>query len=310
MHVLRHLSAAGDGGVTRCHALQVDDLSTHAVAEGVAFDSSLTDSAETSQQLCSHPATTPRTRSTAARRLFASTQRADAASTAAAADLMAEHSGPMSKSMAAGTMRRMLQSVGDSESELLGSVRDSIAAKAAPNQLLQLLLIVKRTAIKRFRDFFPTTVIDICLLLAAACVVGAIHGTDWTLQRFPANTVMAVTTLCTLTSATFLRSFTRVRMMAPVTPGRAATKAVCARGCGKGMVVVGVWAETHMRSVLATEYGCLQEQHMYWREASKGLQTLPYFLGISLVDMYYVVLVRRLPLSGLQTCSKVIWPQI
>lgn len=36
---------------------------------------------------------------------------------------------------------------------------------------------------------------------------------------------------------------------------------------------------------------CLQEQQMYWREASKGLRTLPYFLGISFVDMYYVVLV-------------------
>lgn len=37
---------------------------------------------------------------------------------------------------------------------------------------------------------------------------------------------------------------------------------------------------------------------MYWREASKGLRTLPYFLGISFVDMYYVFLVRCLPLPA------------
>lgn len=44
----------------------------------------------------------------------------------------------------------------------------------------------------------------------------------------------------------------------------------------------------------------MQEQQIYWREASKGLQTLPYFLGISFVDMYYVFLVRCLPLPALR----------
>lgn len=183
------------------------------MAEGVVFDTASTDCTEVSQQLRSHPGApkSPRARggtkgkSTSARRSLE-------ASRALASDgAGSDGSIPMSKSMAAGTMRKMLLSVGDAESELLGSVRDVLAHKDPPNQLLQLLLIIKRTAIKRLREFFPTTVIDISLLLVAACIVGAIHGTDWQLAASPGNSVMVVTTLCTLTSATFLRSFTRVR---------------------------------------------------------------------------------------------------
>eukprot|EP00892_Ulva_mutabilis_P003872 jgi/Ulvmu1/1857/UM012_0013.1 len=214
----------------------------HAVGEGVAFDETVGSSADVSQQLRSHPARSSGERAGIARRLFGSRAHSNDGSGSLAADLVAgDRSSPMNKSMVAGTMRRMMASVGDAESGMLGSVRDSLAQQVPPNQLLQLLLIIKRTALKRFRDFFPTTVIDISLLLAAACVVGAIHGTDWQLQQSPGQTVMAATTLCTLTSATFLRSFTR-------------------------------------------------EQQMYWREASKGLRTLPYFLGISFIDMYYVIL--------------------
>ena len=183
-----------------------------ALAEGVAFESDTADSAEVSQQLRSHPARSPRSRAGIARRLFGSSQRSDDASSSTAAGLVAgDRSSPMSKSMVAGTMRKMLQSVGDAESEMLGSVRDSLALQVPPNQLLQLLLIIKRTFIKRFRDFFPTTVIDISLLLGASCIVGALHGTDWSLQHSPGQNVMVVTALCTLTGATFLRSFTRVR---------------------------------------------------------------------------------------------------
>lgn len=34
----------------------------------------------------------------------------------------------------------------------------------------------------------------------------------------------------------------------------------------------------------------MQDQTVYWREASNGLATLPYFLGSSFVDLYYVIL--------------------
>ena len=34
----------------------------------------------------------------------------------------------------------------------------------------------------------------------------------------------------------------------------------------------------------------LQDQTVYWREASNGLATLPYFLGSSFVDLYYIIL--------------------
>lgn len=188
------------------------------IAEGVVFDTASTDSAEVSQQLRSHPgpARSSRVRSGTVSKLnFASTRRSLEMSRTLGPDGAAsDGSILMSKSMAAGTMRKMLMSVGESESELLGSVPDALANKVPPNQLLQLLLIMKRTMIKRFREFFPTTVIDLSLLLVAACVVGAIHGTDWQLPASPGNSVMVLTTLCTLTSATFLRSFSRVRHLA------------------------------------------------------------------------------------------------
>jgi ABC-2 type transporter len=38
----------------------------------------------------------------------------------------------------------------------------------------------------------------------------------------------------------------------------------------------------------------VQDQHQYWREASNGLGTLPYFLGNTFVDMYYVLLAPML----------------
>ena len=34
----------------------------------------------------------------------------------------------------------------------------------------------------------------------------------------------------------------------------------------------------------------MQDQHQYWREAANGLGTLPYFVGNTLVDLYYVLL--------------------
>ena len=39
---------------------------------------------------------------------------------------------------------------------------------------------------------------------------------------------------------------------------------------------------------------CAQEQQQYWREAANGLGSLPYFLGNTFVDLYYVVLAPAL----------------
>jgi hypothetical protein len=75
---------------------------------------------------------------------------------------------------------------------------------------MQLLVVIWRTALQRFRDFYPTTIIDITLLLGAAIVVGLFHGTGWTEAQASSNAVMAMTTLATLTGVTFLRTFTKV----------------------------------------------------------------------------------------------------
>jgi hypothetical protein len=76
---------------------------------------------------------------------------------------------------------------------------------------MQLLVVIWRTALQRFRDFYPTTIIDITLLLGAAIVVGLFHGTGWTEAQASSNAVMAMTTLATLTGVTFLRTFTKVQ---------------------------------------------------------------------------------------------------
>lgn len=114
------------------------------------------------------------------------------------------------KSVTAATMRKALAQSGNLDDSLFGDIHEAISDKAPPSQLLQFLIIVQRTCIKRFREFYPTIVIDICLLLATACVVGAIHGTEWKLQDVPGNAVMAQTAVATLTGVTFLRTFTKV----------------------------------------------------------------------------------------------------
>ena len=79
----------------------------------------------------------------------------------------------MGKSFTAATMRKaMAKSGGTLDDSLLGDIHDAIADKVPPSQLLQFFIIVKRTFVKRFREFYPTVVIDVCLLLATACVVG------------------------------------------------------------------------------------------------------------------------------------------
>ena len=74
---------------------------------------------------------------------------------------------------AAATMRKAIaKSGGTLDDSLLGDIHDAIADQPPPNQLLQFIIIIKRTFVKRFREFYPTVVIDVCLLLATACVVG------------------------------------------------------------------------------------------------------------------------------------------
>lgn len=80
-------------------------------------------------------------------------------------------------------------------------------------QLNAKLKLNPKNSLFRFRDFFPTVIIDISLLLATACVVGAIHGTGWDLVDVPGNAVMAQTAVATLTGVTFLRTFTKVRAL-------------------------------------------------------------------------------------------------
>jgi hypothetical protein len=129
--------------------------------------------------------------------------------------------GRSGKSISAATMRKAFQSLGsDSTGDTieLENVVQAMEHKVPPNQLLQLLVVIKRAAVKRFRDFYPTTVIDTALLLSAACIVGAIHGTGWAHAKAASNAVMAMTTLATLTGATFLRTFVKVCLLGALFP--------------------------------------------------------------------------------------------
>ena len=123
--------------------------------------------------------------------------------------------GKSGKSVSAATMRKAFQSLGKDEGTGGIELEDVIVAmnhKKPPSPPHQLWIVTKRAAMKRFRDFYPTTVIDIALLLAAACIVGVIHGTSWKQAQAPSHAVMAMTTLATLTSVTFLRTLTKVRL--------------------------------------------------------------------------------------------------
>lgn len=120
--------------------------------------------------------------------------------------------GRSGKSVSAATMRKAFQSLGSNPNEEL-ELEDVVVAlhdKVPPNQLLQLIVVTRRAALKQFRDFYPTAVLDCALLLSAACVVGAIHGTGWGAEKAASNAVMAMTTLATLTGVTFLRTFVKV----------------------------------------------------------------------------------------------------
>ena len=120
------------------------------------------------------------------------------------------------KSVSAATLRKAFQSLGDThdeESLELEDVKAALRNKTPPNQLLQLIVVIKRAAIKHFRGFYPTTVVDVALLMVAACVVGGIHGTGWSQAKAASNAVMAMTTLATLTGVSFLRTFVKVRTL-------------------------------------------------------------------------------------------------
>jgi hypothetical protein len=119
------------------------------------------------------------------------------------------------KSISTAAMRKAFQSLGSGPTSDELQLEDVVVAlknKTPPNQLLQLIIIIKRTAKKQFRGFYPTTVVDIALLMAAACIVGGIHGTGASASKGMSNAVMAMTTLATLTGVSFLRTFVRVRL--------------------------------------------------------------------------------------------------
>jgi hypothetical protein len=120
------------------------------------------------------------------------------------------------KSVSVATMRKAFQTLGsspDSEGLELENVMEAIKHKVPPNQFLQLLVIIRRAALKQFRDFYPTAVIDACLLMSTACVVGAVHGAKSGPEKTASNGVMAMTALATLTGVTFLRTFVKVCSM-------------------------------------------------------------------------------------------------
>ncbi|KXZ41924.1 hypothetical protein GPECTOR_242g585 [Gonium pectorale] len=74
-------------------------------------------------------------------------------------------------------------------------------------QLVWLLLRTKHISV-RTRKIITTTVIDTCLLLAAACIVGGVQGNKWDLNNVPFNVVMAYLVQAVLATIVHLRTFT------------------------------------------------------------------------------------------------------
>eukprot|EP00798_Chlamydomonas_sp_ICE-L_P018037 gene18037-24452_t len=92
-------------------------------------------------------------------------------------------------------------------------LEEEVARWKFPGFTIQLLVILKRSAVKYMRSFWPLRVVDILLLIFASFIIGFIHGTDWKLKDVPGNTCMAMTALGVLSTVTHLRTFTTNQLM-------------------------------------------------------------------------------------------------
>jgi hypothetical protein len=80
-----------------------------------------------------------------------------------------------------------------------------LKSRNIPSMAYQFWKLCLRTATKQCRSW-PYPIIDICLLVGAAHIIGFIHGTSWRPGRFPNNVVMAMTALGVLSTTIHIRT--------------------------------------------------------------------------------------------------------
>ncbi|KAG2436216.1 hypothetical protein HXX76_006528 [Chlamydomonas incerta] len=92
-------------------------------------------------------------------------------------------------------------------------MEDALASRKSQGFFAQLMLLLRRGAIKYVRSFWPMRVVDTILQLAAAFIIGLVHGTKWGLTSVPSNAVMCMVCLGVLSCVTHLRTFSQNRVL-------------------------------------------------------------------------------------------------
>ncbi|KAG2452836.1 hypothetical protein HYH02_002182 [Chlamydomonas schloesseri] len=92
-------------------------------------------------------------------------------------------------------------------------MEEALASRKSQGFLPQLVLLLRRGAIKYVRSFWPMRVVDTILQLAAAFIIGLVHGTKWGLTSVPSNAVMCMVCLGVLSCVTHLRTFSQNRVL-------------------------------------------------------------------------------------------------
>ncbi|KAG2499694.1 hypothetical protein HYH03_002629 [Edaphochlamys debaryana] len=92
-------------------------------------------------------------------------------------------------------------------------LEEKLAERKGQGFFAQLGFLLKRGAVKYVRSFWPMRVVDTVLQLAAAFIIGLVHGTGWGLTSVPSNAVMCMVCLGVLSCVTHLRTFSQNRVL-------------------------------------------------------------------------------------------------
>ncbi|GFR49862.1 hypothetical protein Agub_g11964 [Astrephomene gubernaculifera] len=93
------------------------------------------------------------------------------------------------------------------------AVEEALVARKSQGFFAQLAFLLRRGGVKYVRSFWPMRVVDALLQLAAAFVIGLVHGTHWGLSSVPSNAVMCMVCLGVLSCVTHLRTFSHNRVL-------------------------------------------------------------------------------------------------
>ncbi|GIL43799.1 hypothetical protein Vafri_1407, partial [Volvox africanus] len=92
-------------------------------------------------------------------------------------------------------------------------MEEALASRKSQHFTTQMLFLLRRACIKYVRSFWPMRVVDTLLQLAAAFIIGLVHGTRWSITSVPGNAVMCMVCLGVLSCVTHLRTFSNNRVL-------------------------------------------------------------------------------------------------